>query len=217
MNEISNKTLAILVVIAILISLIGLFIGRARVVTVGRAGLTEDALVQADVLSDIQIAIDGGMDLRDDLDLVAGGGSEVSTGYNEYIYVAAVGNSRLDISYRASCNLFLYDSTGVAKADACVPAAEDNFFNISIVDASTEHFNDIDTPGVEPPNCVAGGVDLCDGGVGGLDSAVWSGLYEGDTGILLELDVRGKGTFYVGEVMGLFTQLRETNIRFKTQ
>jgi len=49
------------------------------------------------------------------------------------------------------------------------------------------------------------------------DSAVWSGLYEGDTGILLELDVRGKGTFYVGEVMGLFTQLRETNIRFKTQ
>jgi len=48
------------------------------------------------------------------------------------------------------------------------------------------------------------------------ETAVWYGIYEADTGILLQLDVRGKEEYEDGDVMGLFTQLQSINIEFDT-
>ena len=48
------------------------------------------------------------------------------------------------------------------------------------------------------------------------ETAFWYGIYEADTGILLELDVRGKEIYEDGDVMGLFTQLQSINVGFKT-
>jgi len=48
------------------------------------------------------------------------------------------------------------------------------------------------------------------------ETAVWYGIYEADTGILLELDVRGKEVYEDGDVMGLFTQLQSINVEFDT-
>lgn len=48
------------------------------------------------------------------------------------------------------------------------------------------------------------------------ETAFWHGIYEADTGILLQLDVRGKGEYNDGEAMGLFTQLQSINVEFKT-
>ena len=48
------------------------------------------------------------------------------------------------------------------------------------------------------------------------ETAFWYGIYEADTGILLELDVRGKEIYDEGDVMGLFTQLQSINVGFNT-
>jgi len=48
------------------------------------------------------------------------------------------------------------------------------------------------------------------------ETAFWYGIYEADTGILLQMDVRGKGEYAEGEPMGLFTQLQSINVDFKT-
>ena len=48
------------------------------------------------------------------------------------------------------------------------------------------------------------------------ETAVWYGIYEADTGILLELDVRSKEMYDDGDVMGLFTQLQNINFEFNT-
>jgi len=48
------------------------------------------------------------------------------------------------------------------------------------------------------------------------ETAFWYGIYEADTGILLELDVRGKEIYDDGDAMGLFTQLQSTNVEFNT-
>lgn len=48
------------------------------------------------------------------------------------------------------------------------------------------------------------------------ETAFWYGIYEADTGILLELDVRGKERYDEGDVMGLFTQLQSINVGFNT-
>ena len=48
------------------------------------------------------------------------------------------------------------------------------------------------------------------------ETTFWSGIYEADTGILLELDVRGKEVYEDGDVMGLFTQLQSINVGFNT-
>ena len=48
------------------------------------------------------------------------------------------------------------------------------------------------------------------------ETTFWSGIYEADTGILLELDVRGKEVYEDGDVMGLFTQLQSINVEFDT-
>lgn len=57
--DISNKTLAILVILAIIVSLIGLFIGRARIVTVGKAPDIETGLVQATITENVDITVTG--------------------------------------------------------------------------------------------------------------------------------------------------------------
>jgi len=172
MGEISNKTLAILVVIAILISVVGLFM-KTGVIKTGKASDTEAGDIQADVMSDIKIAISGGIDFRDNIDLVPGGPSIDSDSANEYLYVAAVGQSRLDISYRADCNLFLNDAGGISKVTVCgSSAAEDNYYEIKIMDPMMTTFNDQD-----PPYDMVGPVDKCDGGMDGLDSFVWNTGY----------------------------------------
>jgi hypothetical protein len=148
MGEISNKTLAILVVIAILISVVGLFM-KTGVIKTGQASAEETGLIQAKVESDIQIAISGGMDLRTDGDLVAGGPALDSStlGTPKYIYVAAVGQSRLDISYRSNCNLFLNAADGEVKDfGECATGgqADDSYYRMQIISASGENFNDIE-------------------------------------------------------------------------
>jgi hypothetical protein len=45
--------------------------------------------------------------------------------------------------------------------------------------------------------------------------AIWSGIYEANTGILIELDVRGKESYKEGELMGLYTILLSTNVNFE--
>jgi len=48
------------------------------------------------------------------------------------------------------------------------------------------------------------------------ETAFWYRIYEADTGILLELDVRGKEIYDEGDVMGLLTQRQSINVGFKT-
>lgn len=46
------------------------------------------------------------------------------------------------------------------------------------------------------------------------EDSVYTGIYEWDTGIMLQLECLWKGQYTEGEVMGYFLQLREINIEF---
>jgi len=100
MNDISNKTLAILVVLAIIVSLVGLFIGRTKIVTIGEgATLPEQdtGLIQASVQADLEIWAEGDIDFGNQ---DAGGPAVNSEDLGpSYIRVASVGGTPADISY----------------------------------------------------------------------------------------------------------------------
>ena len=130
MGEISNRTLAVLVILAILVSLLSLFIGRAKIVTVGQP-LTTTGYVTANVQADVDIVTEGGIDFGN---VIPGNSySSINLAGNKYIKVASVGSTTAKIGYRTNYALFLRlgppDTPGTlnpGRNDA------DDAFNISI-------------------------------------------------------------------------------------
>lgn len=115
MNDISNKTLAVLVIIAILISLAGLYFGRARIVTVGKAP-TELGLVNVTVVSNVNLAISGGVNFTtlmapgDPGQASHLGGTVCNPGLCN-ITVGSIGTSKSQIRFYSSAGLFVQAPT----------------------------------------------------------------------------------------------------------
>lgn len=154
MGDISNKTLAGLVILAIIVSLVSLFVGRARIVTVGKAP-TAPGVVEADVEADIDITvtntpIDFGIvyagdqvssesncaiadctveagNTWDTLDCPFGTCNRAMPGTsNKYLRIQSVGTTPTNIRVSASRSLFCnIRSTGAPNAGRAV--ADDSF------------------------------------------------------------------------------------------
>ncbi len=126
--DISNKTLAILVILAIVVSLVGLFIGRARIVTIGQP--TGTGNIDASVASNVDIDVEYGIDFA-----WGGGAKTAGMNYAEtrrsddaglgdcgpsatdncWVLVGSIGLTGVDISYLANKNLWYYTDDGVTR------------------------------------------------------------------------------------------------------
>ena len=129
MGDISNKTLAILVVIAIIVSLVSLFIGRG-VVTVGKGPSVAEqdiGLVQATVTADVQIWAQGDINFGNQQP----GGAAVNSETEEYILVASTGGTPADIDYWTDDTTgnsgVLFDNLLATGLPNSVPVADGSF------------------------------------------------------------------------------------------
>jgi len=137
MSEISNKTLAILIVIAMLISIVGLFVGRGGITTAGKAAeqTSQSGALTISVSPDVAIFVEGTITIPD----VAIGetkNSEDASVTDKYIRVAAQGKTPVRISYYADETDPLFDNQldGTPQTN---PPTSDSSFQLHIVSGGT--------------------------------------------------------------------------------
>lgn len=133
--DISNKTLAVLVIIAIIVALVGIFMGRVRIVTVGKP--TEIGLVNVTVESNIDITVYGGVNFTEPL---TPGGSTRSSHLGGTICsealglcnmtVGSVGTTLTRIDYVSDVNLFFKRPNGEDNPNR---QEENDLFNASVM------------------------------------------------------------------------------------
>lgn len=121
MNEISNKTLAVLVGIAIVVSLVGLLAGRGRITGMA-VEENETGAVNVTVTSDIDI---NATDASIDFGTMINQQCNTSEGLGDNITIQNIGATPVDIDYWADDCLFGKQN---ASDDACVAA--DNAYKI---------------------------------------------------------------------------------------